>query len=108
MFNAMKLVSWSFDILTTHRDDKETVIFEVFESSPTAERALASQGALQWDFPGVSVSLPLTQFKDASFQDSLATFIEKASIEPLEEFSAKTRKAGGRYPKHAIQQILRL
>lgn len=92
-------VSRFADIFVIRREDKATVIVEAFETSPIAEKALAPQGALQWDFPGVAVSLSLDQFKDQGFQESLAAFIEKASTEPLEEFSAKTRKAGVDIPE---------
>ena len=58
------------------------------------EPALESKGALRWDFPGASVSLSLRDFENSTFQDSLATFLEKASVESVEEFEPKARKAG--------------
>ncbi len=74
--------------------DKNNVIFEAFETSPSAEQTLAAKGALQWDFPGVAVSIPAAIFEDHVFQESLAAFIEKASVEYLDLFATKVRKAG--------------
>jgi hypothetical protein len=42
----------------------------------------------------VAVSLPRHEFEDSTFQKNLGTFLENASLEALDEFSAKTRKAG--------------
>ncbi|KAL4873947.1 hypothetical protein BDV12DRAFT_191814 [Aspergillus spectabilis] len=75
-------------------DGAMVVIFEAFEISPTAEQTLAAKGALQWDFPGTAVSVPCNVFDDHYFQENLASFLEKASIEPLEQFAVKVRKAG--------------
>ena len=69
-------------------------IIESFEASPAAAKVLAAQTALQWDFPSRSVVITATTFEDAAFQDSLADFLEKASIESLKQFSATTHKAG--------------
>ncbi|PLB47748.1 hypothetical protein P170DRAFT_510506 [Aspergillus steynii IBT 23096] len=80
-------------IRQSESDDK-TVIFEAFETSAMAEQTLAARGALQWDFPGVAASLPLDEFQNPSFQENMASFFEKASLELLEEFAPKSRKAG--------------
>ncbi|KAE8149344.1 hypothetical protein BDV25DRAFT_156541 [Aspergillus avenaceus] len=81
-------------LLRKPHDSKETVIFEAFETSPAAEPALTAKGSLQWDFPGAAVSLPLHVFENPVFLKSLATFLERASCEVLDEFIPKTRKAG--------------
>lgn len=70
------------------------VIFEAFEASPTTEETMASQGAMQWDFPSVAASLNRSVFENPVFQENLVTFLENASLEPLDEFAAKTFKAG--------------
>ncbi|KAL4782195.1 hypothetical protein BJX76DRAFT_359187 [Aspergillus varians] len=75
-------------------DSEENVVFEAFETSPSAEKTLAAKGALQWDFPGAAVSVPCTVFDDPNFQESLAVFLEKASTEYLDQFAIKVRKAG--------------
>lgn len=49
---------------------------------------------MQWDFPSVAVSLPRSEFEKPVFQENLVSFLEKASLEPLDEFAAKTSKAG--------------
>ncbi|KAL4745958.1 hypothetical protein BDW72DRAFT_198161 [Aspergillus terricola var. indicus] len=76
------------------RHDEAGIIFEAFEISASAERTLAARGALQWDFPGCAISLPHEIFFDQSFQENLATFLEKVSVEYLHQFAAKVRKAG--------------
>ncbi len=57
-----------------------------------SEAVLASQNALQWDFPGSAVAIPLAVFNDPSFQNQLATFLEKAGSEPIGRFSVRTIK----------------
>ncbi|KAL5336549.1 hypothetical protein BJX70DRAFT_400495 [Aspergillus crustosus] len=75
-------------------DPEATVVFEAFETSPSAEQALAAKGALQWDFPGTAVSVSCSVFDNQDFQDNLSSFLEKASIEPLDQLAVKVRKAG--------------
>lgn len=72
----------------------ESVIFEAFEASPLAEKVLASENALQWDFPGCAIAVPFTEFSNSSLQDSLAVFLEQASTESIKRFAARTKKAG--------------
>jgi hypothetical protein len=72
----------------------ETVIFEGFEASPSSERVLASENALQWDFPGCAVAIPFSEFTNDSFQNNLAAFLEQASTESIKRFAARTNKAG--------------
>ena len=55
---------------------------------------LATENALQWDFPGSSVAIPYSEFVTVSFQDSLAAFLEQASTESIKRFAARTNKAG--------------
>ncbi|EUC26942.1 hypothetical protein COCCADRAFT_10307 [Bipolaris zeicola 26-R-13] len=71
----------------------EAVVFEAFElSSPSAE-VLASEGALICDFPHCSAQIPSDEFRKPSFQDALADFLEKGSIEPLRCFQPLVTKA---------------
>lgn len=72
----------------------DQVIFEAFEASPRNEDVLAADNALQWDFPGCAVAIPLTTFNDEDFRLSLATFLEQASLETTKMFAAHTFKAG--------------
>ncbi|KAL3460831.1 hypothetical protein BJX64DRAFT_289961 [Aspergillus heterothallicus] len=69
------------------------VIFEAFEISASAEQALA-KGTLQWDFPGSAVLVPIDVFDKPGFRQNLASFLEKASSEYLDQFAVKVRKAG--------------
>jgi hypothetical protein len=79
--------------LTENRDKSDIVIFEAFETSPPSAEVLASEGALVWDFPDCAAQLPLSEFQKSSFQEALADFLEKGSMESLERFQAHTTKA---------------
>ena len=70
-----------------------TVIFEVFEASPSSEDVLAAENALEWDFPGRAAEISFDEFVKESFQESLATFLEQASMESLKRFEARSAKA---------------
>ena len=97
-----------------NRDDGiEKVVFEAFEASPAAESVLQCQDALQCDFPGSAVSIPMARFKEQSFQERLTMFLDQASEERIERFAARARKAGASLieardtPKpHLITQML--
>ncbi|KAK7749315.1 hypothetical protein SLS62_008284 [Diatrype stigma] len=89
----------SFSIKTTSlttesRDHDQAIIFEAMEVSPSSEDVLAaSNGTLQWDFPGRCVRLPLAEFNNPGFQESLASFLEKSSTESLYSMQATAQKA---------------
>ena len=72
----------------------ESVCFEAFEASPLSEEVLATENALQWDFPGCAVAIPSSTFNDSSFQENLGNFLEQASTEAIKRFAAQTNKAG--------------
>ncbi|PQE19066.1 p-loop containing nucleoside triphosphate hydrolase protein [Rutstroemia sp. NJR-2017a BBW] len=74
-------------------DGRDTVIFECFETSPSSKAVLASENALQWDFPGRAAEVPMEEFNKKSFQESLAVFLEQASTESLHQFRAHVFKA---------------
>ncbi|EEA23689.1 conserved hypothetical protein [Talaromyces marneffei ATCC 18224] len=76
------------------RSSESDFIFEAFEASPSAEKTLAAKGAMQWDFPTVAVSLPRQDFESPQFQENLTNFLERASLDSIDEFAAKTHKAG--------------
>ncbi|RAO65870.1 uncharacterized protein BHQ10_001882 [Talaromyces amestolkiae] len=76
------------------RSSGEDFIFESFEASPSAEQTLAAKGAMQWDFPTVAVSLPRQDLVSPQFQENLTYFLEGASLDAVDEFTAKTHKAG--------------
>lgn len=69
------------------------VIFEPFEASAPPEDVLSSENALQWDFPGSAVAVPDSVYKDPTFQQELATFLEQANTEPVNRFLGTVRTA---------------
>lgn len=69
-------------------------MFEAFETSAACEAVLASENALQWDFPGCAVAVPQNVYRTQSFQENFAAFIERACIEPLEQFATMMYKSG--------------
>jgi hypothetical protein len=82
------------NVSASESHNEPNVIIEAFETSPTAEQALSAKGALQWDFPGVAVSVPNDVFDNPEFQKRLAAFLENASREHLDQVAIKVRKAG--------------
>jgi hypothetical protein len=93
LFADERLISQT-DNFIIHSAQGKRVIFEAFEASPLSEQVLASENALQWDFPGCAVSMPYTDFENSSFQEELTTFLEQASRETIKRFAARTNKAG--------------
>ena len=75
------------------RKHRKEYVFESFEASPPAAEVLAAEKALQWDFPSRAVAISATTFEDASFQDNLTEFLERASTQPVKQFAATTFKA---------------
>ncbi|KAL9002774.1 MAG: hypothetical protein Q9188_004316 [Gyalolechia gomerana] len=69
-------------------------VVESFEASPPSSDVLAAQGALEWGFPSRAVVIPSHTFEEDSFQDALASFLEKASLETVKQYAATTLKAG--------------
>lgn len=76
------------------RNADRVVEFEAFEASPHSRDVLAAEGALQWRFPGATAAITLDIFTNASFQESLADFLEQCSSESFPEFASHTYKAG--------------
>jgi len=60
---------------------------------------LAAEGALRWDFPGRAACIPFEVHSNKSFQESLAAFLEQASIESIKQFAAVTHKAAAPLPE---------
>ncbi|KAJ8061235.1 hypothetical protein OCU04_010307 [Sclerotinia nivalis] len=73
---------------------EERVIFECMETSASTEDVLAAENALEWDFPGYAVDVPLSTFRQPDFLEELAIFLEQASTESIKRFAARTYKAG--------------
>lgn len=89
--------SWAFEVgqqlISNSSDVVPSVVFEAFEASPPSEDVLASKKALVWTFPGRASRVPLDTFKQHNFQESLAEFLEKFSMDALSRFNSVTRKA---------------
>ncbi|CAJ0547291.1 Ff.00g019180.m01.CDS01 [Fusarium sp. VM40] len=77
-----------------------SVVFEAFETSARNEDVLATDNALQWDFPGCAVAVPLQTYRDDGFISTLANFLDNASRESLTDFSAHALKAGTSMPEY--------
>lgn len=73
---------------------EERVVFECMETSASAEDVLDAENALEWDFPGYAVDVPLSTFRQPDFLEELAVFLEQASTESIKRFAARTFKAG--------------
>ena len=69
-------------------------VVETFETSPRAASVLATSGALEWDFPSRAIVVKPEAFKSSQLQDTLAEFLERASLEPVKQYAATTLKAG--------------
>ncbi|KAF3221100.1 hypothetical protein TWF106_006425 [Orbilia oligospora] len=87
--NAALIVRREFD----DRPSGGSIIFEAFESSPTSQKALEAESALQWDFPIIAVSIPYSTFHTLGFQQEIVSFLEQASKESIKRFAAVTNKA---------------
>ncbi|KIX98277.1 uncharacterized protein Z520_05578 [Fonsecaea multimorphosa CBS 102226] len=85
--NAGLLIRHGTSVLKGH------VVFEAFEVSAKSEKVLQSLSALQWDFPTSAAAIPDNVFGDESFQQNLAEFLQKASLERVHKFGAIIYKA---------------
>jgi hypothetical protein len=74
-------------------DNTDIVTFEVFETSPPSAEVLASDRALVWDFPDRVAQIPYIEFQKSTFQEALADFLEKGSMESLRCFQVRTVKS---------------
>lgn len=68
--------------------------FEAFEASPRAKDVLATENALQWDFPGLGVTMSENDFNNESFLKELSSFLSQASTETIKMFVPHSHKAG--------------
>lgn len=80
--------------LLIYRYDSAEVVFEAYEASARSASILASSGPLLWDFPASAVAIPAETFEDPRFQAQLATFLERASVESLKQFTSLVSEAG--------------
>lgn len=68
-------------------------MFEAFEVCPRNTDVLTADNALQRDFPGSAVAIPLDTYREDGFIENFSLFLESTSIESIAEFSAFARKA---------------
>ena len=80
--------------LIIRKENREDYTVEAFEASAKSTAVLSSVHALQWDFPSHAVGISSETFSDPGFQDHLAEFLERVSLESVKEFAATTAKAG--------------
>lgn len=85
-------VIWFNFGLADYFHSTDEVVFEAFESSATVAAVLDTKYALQWSFPSRCVAIPASDFRKASFQDALATFLEQATEVAFDQFAARARK----------------
>ena len=76
------------------RKTNNAYVIESFETSAPTAKVLEAETALQWDFPSQAISIPSSTFEAFHFQESLAEFIERASVEPVKQFAAAAFQAG--------------
>lgn len=74
--------------------EEEHFYIESFEASPPSAIVLAAQAALVWDFPSRAIRVPVSIFSDMAFLTPFTEFLEKASLEPIQDFAATAMKAG--------------
>ena len=79
------------DLASSHLENQ--VIFEALEVSAQSEQVLGAADALQWSFPTAAAAIPNNVFADENFQQYLADFLERGSMENIKKFGAVTRKA---------------
>ncbi|KAG5659115.1 hypothetical protein KAF25_000317 [Fusarium avenaceum] len=86
--------------LLVHRNEiDETVVFEAFQTAAPVKDVLAAKHSLMWEFPHRSVQVPLTVFKDISFQRNLSQLLGQASCESFDQFAARASKGGKSVPE---------
>ncbi|KAH6972826.1 hypothetical protein BKA56DRAFT_492395 [Ilyonectria sp. MPI-CAGE-AT-0026] len=81
--------------LIVHRDTATGgVILEEFQAAAPVSDVLKADHALAWDFPNRAVMVPLSDFSSNSFLGNLSLFLEQASTQAFDRFSARASKGG--------------
>lgn len=80
--------------LLVFKSKDDEAVFEVFETSASCKKVLASSNALLWPFPGSSVAIPDKTYSEPSFQEGFADFMQKAASEHVVKFASMSIKAG--------------
>jgi hypothetical protein len=74
--------------------DDQDIVFQSFEASPPADQVLAATKALRWGFPSRSAKMPLAALLKPDFLESLAHFLQQASVEPIHSMQARALNNG--------------
>ncbi|KAH7009622.1 hypothetical protein EDB80DRAFT_838411 [Ilyonectria destructans] len=81
--------------LIVHRDTATGgVILEEFQAAAPVSDVLKADHALAWDFPNRAVAVPLSDFSNHPFLGNLSLFLEQASTQSFDRFSARASKGG--------------
>ncbi|TQV93180.1 P-loop containing nucleoside triphosphate hydrolase [Cordyceps javanica] len=72
--------------------ETKEVVFETFEVSASAPAVLEAKHALLWTFPCRAVAIPMTEFTNTSFQETIAVFLEQATEIAFDQFAARAFK----------------
>jgi hypothetical protein len=72
--------------------NKDSVVLEPFELSPTNEAVMSTVGRLQRCFPGSAISIPVKKFHENGFIEALAHTIETMSHQEVIEAKPKIVK----------------
>ncbi|KPM43238.1 hypothetical protein AK830_g3340 [Neonectria ditissima] len=91
---ALHVVKQNAALLVHQDETTKTVIFEAFEVAAPIATVLQANHVLTWEFPGRAAAIPLDEFRDESFIETLSEFLEQASSEAFDKFAARSSKAG--------------
>lgn len=72
---------------------ENSVIFEIFELSPTNASVLGTRGRLVREFPATAIAVPMKIFGEKKFQNVLARTLVKMSYQTVEGTKPKVDKA---------------
>ncbi|KAI0818346.1 hypothetical protein GGR55DRAFT_694556 [Xylaria sp. FL0064] len=72
------------------------VLFEVFELSPQNQATMATTGRLRRSFPGTSVLINESEFKQLEFQEAITQTLSNMSKHPVKAMQPEVKKAGNR------------
>ncbi|KAI1307733.1 hypothetical protein F5Y03DRAFT_114674 [Xylaria venustula] len=72
----------------------DSVLFELFEISPSNKAILAAKGRLRRHFPGAAVVIGINEFQQPDFQMAIAQTLADMSMHVVEAMQPKVKKAG--------------
>ena len=78
------------------RRTQETVVFECFEASPSADAVMGCKGSLLRTFPTHARAVNISTFDDLRFRNELAAALSKLDTEVVNEMMPQSQKAGSK------------